>query len=133
MENASKALIIAGAILLALLLIGLGLMVFGMFDQEGTADAMDAQSRQMFNQPWENWAIRPQRAAQIRQLANNVNSHNAASDRTITLTGIATQGADGRYTVSPSGHGHYDVVPGYNTHGVIYTLEIRAVGTGSGD
>ena len=41
MENASKALIIAGAILLSILIIGLGMMVFNQAKEAMTGTGMD--------------------------------------------------------------------------------------------
>ncbi len=49
MENASKALIIAGAILLAILLISLGIFVFDSVNLEEYLNGMDKQSAEIFN------------------------------------------------------------------------------------
>lgn len=49
MENASKALIIAGAILLSILIIALGIYVFNMAKGATNTDQLDAVEKQTFN------------------------------------------------------------------------------------
>lgn len=49
MENASKALIMAGAILLAILLISLGIMVFNQTQEQATNIGLDQAQLQVFN------------------------------------------------------------------------------------
>ena len=49
MENASKALIIAGAILLSILIIALGIYVFNMAKGATNTDQLDAVQKQAFN------------------------------------------------------------------------------------
>ena len=139
MENASKALIIAGAILLALLLIALGLAVFNMFDVDSVGEGMDQQAVQMFNSRWESFAARPQTAAQIRQLVNNVEAHNAGTDGVyIHLTGPAiTNGSAAssnaefntrpeRPTASVSNANRYNVIVSHDTNGRIRGMEVTS-------
>ena len=85
MENASKALIIAGAILLSILIIGLGMFIFqqaaGSFDME----QFDATKAQTYNNKFLNYEG-IQTGAQARQLCNLVIQHNltvAKSDYTL--------------------------------------------------
>ena len=102
MENASKALIIAGAILLAILLISVGIMVFQMVTEPADAAGEQAASQvvQTFNAPWEGFSARPQSAAQIRSLVNRVNSHNSQNDRQITLNAPSAIPNNRNYTVT---------------------------------
>ena len=57
MENASKALIIAGAILISILLIGIGMMIYNSAIKPVTdaGDRMDEMSKNMFNGKFENY------------------------------------------------------------------------------
>jgi len=88
MENASKALIIAGAILLAILLISVGIMVFNMVTDpmEEAQGQVAGQGAQMFNSSFEAYGARPQTASQIRALINIVNTNNSQNDRQVGIT-----------------------------------------------
>ena len=55
MENASKALIIAGAILLSILIIALGIFVFNAAKGAVNTDQLDATEIQTFNEPIVNY------------------------------------------------------------------------------
>ena len=56
MENASKALIIAGAILLAILIIGLGMFVYTQASGVMDGIGMDSQAVSAYNAPFEEYA-----------------------------------------------------------------------------
>ena len=101
MENASKALLIAGAILIVILLIGIGMLIYsrstGVVDI--AAGTMSAQEIQAFNSqftPYEG----NQRGSSIRAMISTVIANNAAYDtsspkfvRIINSTGV--QGMSG--------------------------------------
>ena len=55
MENASKALIIAGAILLAILIIGLGIFIYRQAANTVSDTGMDQLTIQQFNAQFENY------------------------------------------------------------------------------
>ena len=55
MENASKALIIAGAILLAIIIISLGIMVVNNARNQIGGANLNAQEVQAFNSNWESY------------------------------------------------------------------------------
>jgi len=55
MENASKALIIAGAILLAILIIGLGIFIYGQAAGTASDAGMDALSASAYNAQFESY------------------------------------------------------------------------------
>lgn len=101
MENASKALIIAGAILIAILLISVGMMVLGSADEivGGAKESMDAQQIQMFNSEFENYRGE-QKGSSVRQLMSKIKASNASHDDQhqviveSTLTGVE-KGEDG--------------------------------------
>lgn len=118
MENASKALLIAGAVLIVILLISVGIMIFnsskGLFSSATTS--MTEQEQMMFNTKFTMYEGTNISGTQVRELirsviTNNTNEDNPAvkiNDSEITATTDATKlpGATpttitttGRYTV----------------------------------
>ncbi len=79
MENASKALLIAGAILIAILLIGIAMMVFGNINGiTGLAgQQVDALEIQGFNRQFEQYAGENVSGSNVKTLLNNINASNA--------------------------------------------------------
>lgn len=89
MENASKALIIAGAILISILLISVGIMVMNSTDSVTgeVAGKMDAQAIQMFNKEFESYIGENIRGSQVRSLLTSINASNASNpDKVITVS-----------------------------------------------
>ena len=93
MENASKALIIAGAILLSILLISLGIFVFTQAQDTLGSINLDEQEVMAFNNkliPYQGSI----RGSQLKQLFEVVKSNNAsakaegATEKEITITGV---------------------------------------------
>ena len=82
MENASKALIIAGAILISILLISVGILVMNSASgvQDEMASQMDATQKQSFNAQFSNYSGTNKTASDVRALYNTVNSSNATHD-----------------------------------------------------
>ena len=75
MENASKALIIAGAILLAIAIIGIGMYVYN-----NAADAMDGtdmtdEQVATYNQTFTNYSG-TQRGSAVKTMCNTIANHN---------------------------------------------------------
>ena len=94
MENASKALIIAGAILLSILLIGLGMMVYS--KAKGTLDdtGIDDVAVQTFNSKFSDYEGTNVSGASVNALLTTIVNNNrtySGSDTskqvTVTLTG----------------------------------------------
>lgn len=81
MENASKALLIAGAILIAILLISVGIMVLqsanGIVDEAGSN--MKAQEIEAFNKQFDSY-IGDQKGSSVRTLMGKVKSSNATHE-----------------------------------------------------
>ena len=103
MENASKALLIAGAILIVILLIGVGMMVY-QGAQEGLQTGltqMDTQSKTMFNSTFTKYQGNRVSGTRVRALlqdviaSNNTNKEvdgklvSIAGDTTINVTSSA--------------------------------------------
>ena len=80
MENASKALIIAGSILIALIVISLGVYIFSRFSGTEREKAnMDEQERGIFNSEITQYIGNSVAGSQVRALATTVRSMNANS------------------------------------------------------
>ena len=81
MENASKALIISGAILLSILIIALGIYVFNMAKGATKTNSLDELEIQTFNEPFESYEGR-QIGTSVKALLNKVitsNTQNAGA------------------------------------------------------
>lgn len=90
MENASKALIIAGAILLAILLITLGILVYNQAAGVINNDSMNAVEMQQFNQQFTQYEG-SQRGVTIRSLLQSILANNSSADsdeRRVTVSGV---------------------------------------------
>lgn len=101
MENASKALLIAGAILVCILLIGVGMLVYtsttGVIS-EGVAQ-MSTQEKDMFNSQFTQYAGNRVNGSSVKALLQKVRSNNTANagieGKVLTVTGAVTTGKDG--------------------------------------
>lgn len=80
MENASKALIIAGAILLSILIISLGIMIFNQASGVVNNNAMTEVEVNSFNQKFEQYLGDKVRGANVNALVQAVNTNNMAND-----------------------------------------------------
>lgn len=76
MENASKALIIAGAILLAILIISLGIMIYNQASGVVNNNAMSEVDITTFNQKFEQYVGDKVRGANVIALISAVKSNN---------------------------------------------------------
>ena len=79
MENASKALIIAGAILLAILLISLGIMIFNQAQDTVNNSGMSQAEITAFNNKFLKYEGK-QKGAVVKSLINEVIASNADSN-----------------------------------------------------
>lgn len=128
MENASKALIIAGAILISILLISVGILVMNSTGnmQDQVSSSADSMAIETFNSQFLSYETDTNSAAQIRTLISKVNASNASNDATTT--------ADEKYVEVAWGQGlsastlkstkRYTVTVGYATTGYINKLTI---------
>ena len=76
MENASKALIIAGAILLAILIISLGIMIYNQASGVVNNNAMSEVDISSFNQKFEQYTGTNVRGAQVNSLLGQIQTNN---------------------------------------------------------
>lgn len=79
MENASKALIIAGAILLSIAIIGVGMAVFSNVSETITGADMTQQETDAYNQEFLSYEGNV-RGSIAKTLCNRINSHNLGAE-----------------------------------------------------
>lgn len=134
MENASKALLIAGAILIAILLIAIGMMVFtnakGVIDTAGSN--MSDTQKQAFNQQFEiyNGTVS---GSVLKDVISKVNTSNANKNNVnigndgCTTSIVTSTDKDERTTFtinSIQNQAQYDVKFSTNDAGLIYMVKI---------
>ena len=76
MENASKALIIAGAILLAILIISLGIMIYNQASGVVDSNAMDEVAVSSFNEKFQQYEGANVRGSNVNSLLNTIAQSN---------------------------------------------------------
>ena len=130
MENASKALIIAGAILLAIIIISLGIMVVNNArNQVGSAN-LSKTEMEAFNAQWENYQGSNKTASEVRSLYSSVIAHNASEDklgtgRQITIAlGNDTAGKPTQIPRTIVNNNVYTITPSY-AHGIINSFTVK--------
>ncbi len=84
MENASKALIIAGAILLSILIIGLGMFIYQKAAGALEGININQQEVQSYNSPFINYEG-TQTGSAVRALCDAIRSHNTANQNDVSL------------------------------------------------
>ena len=137
MENASKALIIAGAILLSIIIISLGIMVVNNARTQIGGANLSKEQIQTFNSQWENYIGTGKSAAEVRAMYSAVMSSNAAETQSgekryiqVTNTGIAKTAV---ITSAPSmttlpaitSSATYTIKAGYGSNGLIVGLDYK--------
>ena len=130
MENASKALIIAGAILLAILIISLGILIYNQASSVVQSNAMSQVEIQQFNQQFTQYEGPSVKGSTVRALyqavlANNVSQDSASKKVSITNAAIADSkgNLDSTHSKMPEGYANiptgssYEVTCNYATTG----------------
>ncbi len=79
MENASKALIIAGAILLSILIIGLGMFIYGQAAGVMDDTGLDQQEIKAYNDPFERYEGPTVKGSTVKAMIDTVRNHNNAT------------------------------------------------------
>ena len=107
MENASKALIIAGAILISILLISLGIMIYNQAKDAATETSMDDFTISAFNSKFTQYGGEVN-GSKVRSLINDVFSSNASASasgngHTIEIDGGANVWCDAGGTTFSKG------------------------------
>lgn len=121
MENASKALIIAGAILLSILIISLGIMVYNNAKNTVGSANLSKQEIQTFNSQWENYDGSNKSASEVKSMiqaviASNADETKSGKNRTVQVNNAKPTNvpniAMGSYTMTLT----YDTTSGLVTN-----------------
>ena len=94
MENASKALIIAGAILLAILLISLGIMVFNKAQDITDGSQLDQAEVSTYNSKFTKYEGNIVSGSQVKALIGEVNTNNVSDQNNKVIRHIDLEGVD---------------------------------------
>ena len=131
MENASKALIIAGAILLSILLISLGIYIFTQAQTVVNGSGMTQAEVKSFNEQFLKYERTSVKGSEVKSLIQEVNVNNKqdeALERQIELSGV-----DESRGTSTSGGSTTTTAKTYSTAKIIntktYTVEIQEYGS----
>lgn len=101
MENASKALIIAGAILLSILIIGLGMAIYQQASGAIGNANMDPQKIQAYNSEFASYEG-TKSGTQVRALLDIIRSHNLANTDAPSLNVVAMTSSAAGVTAAPT-------------------------------
>ena len=94
MENASKALIIAGAILLSILLISLGIMVYNNAKNTVGNANLSKEEIAAFNSQWEVYTGSGKTASEVRTLLSAIIASNTTEKKNLNRIVKVTYAAD---------------------------------------
>lgn len=108
MENATKALLIAAAVLVAILIISLGLVVYNMASETvDNAGNLDEYQIQQFNEKFKKYEGTSKSGSDVNALINTVFNHNLAQEDETTRVSVTVDeneviDANDTPTTSPS-------------------------------
>ncbi len=128
MENASKALIIAGAILLAILIISLGIMIYNQASGVVTTNSMSEVDIATFNQKFTQYCGNNIRGAQVNSLlsqieTNNVTYQDDTTRQVSVVVSADTWNGSNKPTGAITGSSSYDKASTGATYDVTYTTD----------
>ena len=132
MENATKALLIAGEVLIVILLIGVGMLIFNSSTQpvQTAVTQMAAQDKQIFNAQFENYAG-VQNGTSVRTLLANVISSNAVYDAQVSANTKTTADEISTLRTGISLSKKYTVTLGYTDDGLVNAVTYSEVASSS--
>lgn len=128
MENASKALIIAGAILIAIVLITFGVIILGQGSEIINNSSMSETEIATFNAKFTAFEGKKVRGSKVNSLLQTVVQHNAAQEDTskqVTVTGGPAVSGTTITTKAETGK-TYTVTCTYGTTGLITSITVTA-------
>ena len=138
MENASKALIIAGAILISILIISLGVIIYQQAAGVVNNNSMDELEVTQFNSKFENYFGNNIKGATAQSLVEAVKANNNSQDDTSRMVEVAvitnfsseTKGEVASkptsYPTLAKGKTYQIKAVRYTTAGLISKIEIKA-------
>lgn len=130
MENASKALIIAGAILLSILIISLGIMVYQNAKNTVGSANLSKQEIQTFNSQWETYIGDNKTASEVRTMIQAVIANNAAEKKSGENRIVKVKGADVTSVPTMDNSKRYTMEVEYDTtSGLVNNIKWTVMGT----
>ena len=102
MENASKALIIAGAILVSILIVGLGVIIYNNVSGIASGTNLDSQEITAHNSPFEGYFGDYVSGSNVKALLTQVQANNSAANRNDEVVGNYIYVVDGDGTAITS-------------------------------
>ena len=137
MENATKALLIAAAVLVAILIISLGLVVYNQASETVDSVNMSAQETQAFNDQFLKYDGKGKRGTEVNALLTAVLTNNmsiiAESDsvskatsnaKYITVKGATVDATNGKIDKKDSGKVYDVTVERDSKTGLVHTITI---------
>ena len=137
MENATKALLIAAAVLVAILIISLGLVVYNMASETVNNSAnLSEYEIQSFNEKFTKYAVDNKSGSDVNAMLKTVFNHNLAqgeSSTQVKVTGDANLDKSATsYEKVPTGS-RYDVVVNVDPNSkMVNSITVTKVGSSSG-
>jgi hypothetical protein len=131
LENASKALIIAGAILLAILIVGLGVYIYRQAAGVIDTGTMDQLVVSQFNAQFEPYLGNNVSGSNVKQLIKIINASNRAKEDLPVTFKVDTQPDNDSSTIK-SGNTYKVVEGSKNNAGYIEKITITKNGDDSG-
>lgn len=130
MENASKALIIAGAILLSIIIISLGIMVVNNARNQIGGANLNTQEVQAFNSNLESYMGDKKTAAEVKALCSTVIANNATEKasgtaRYVEIAGNGTKITATTLSVKETGSATTTKVPAFSNLNT-YTVQVAS-------
>lgn len=127
MENATKALLIAAAVLIAIVLIAVGIKILG--STQGVTDEVDkvsdAMGKSVFNSQFTDYEG-TQTGAQVKALLNKaVATWRNGSTRKVTVNGNNSANEIASYRASINVNSTYSVSFGYDANGYVNSITIN--------
>ena len=143
MENASKALIIAGAILLSILIISLGIMVYNNAKNTVGSASLDKQEIETFNSQWQTYVGKNKTASEVYTMmsaivASNASEANSGKGRFVSLTNNGTANTSIMTSIPtvdpamPESRYTYEIKAGYGSNGLIVGMTYSQTGSATG-
>ena len=122
MENASKALIIAGAILISILLIGLGVYIYNSAQSTVSQATLNSEVALAQNQKFETYLGNNITSSQVKQLLSLINTNNITSATSEEFKTIGVLFSYGKGTEYGGYHKNY-----YNNESSTFTTNVSAI------
>ena len=97
MENASKALIIAGAILLSIAIIGIGMYVFQMAQSSTEGVQLTTEQATAYNQKYLNHEGNNVRGSEVKLLCSDIRQHNLGATDDSLKIGVFNSAGEEEY------------------------------------